>query len=194
MAGAEIQIDGQGPRLAVRPRRDHAHLRRRLDLLDRQSELRRHLTGVSAAGVLGPGMAALAETRVRHLDQQRRPVADRDRVAAPRGEQHDPFRTLVEGAQQDCALGRRQVLEPVHAQQPLAERGGESRVGDSVRALSSRTPMRNRGTPAAAARIAPASGPQTTSGSRVRVASNIEIRCTDSSRPLTGWGSRRTRA
>jgi hypothetical protein len=113
---------------AARARRDPADLGGGADLVEREPELGRDVARVSDAGEVAPRDLALGERRQRDVDDQHGPVAERERLRARVGEDHDPALRLVDRLQQARAVRRREPVEAGDAEQPLLQRGRERRV------------------------------------------------------------------
>ena len=133
--GAQVQIGGQRRRVAPRPGGEQADLGGGADLLDREPELGRHLFGVAHAGEAAPRPSALGERGVGHLHDERRAVRQGRRLSARAADEHEPFRAVVDGAQQGRALDGRQVPQAVDAQPAAGEHRGQPGVGHRLRLL-----------------------------------------------------------
>ena len=108
MAGAEIEIVGLGPSDSASAGGDPADLGGRLDLLDRQPELRRDVDRRLSRQSL-PRLPPLGERRERHLDEERRSLAERLRLAASARKQHRSFTARLDPVQEASPIGRTQI-------------------------------------------------------------------------------------
>src|SRR6202012_758784 len=98
MARAEVEVGGVGELVAARVGGEQAYLGGGVDLLDREPELRCHLARVGHAGEGAPRSPALAESGVGNVDDERRTVRERRRLAAGGADEDEALGALVHGA------------------------------------------------------------------------------------------------
>ena len=132
LAGAEVEVGGHGCRLSTGGRGQPRDLRRLDDLRHRQPELRGDVGGVLDPAEVGPGLLALGEGGVGGLDQQHRPLAQRERRGAGGRGEDRPLLALLDRPQQVAALGRLDVLEPFEDQRPVLQGADQRRLGHQV--------------------------------------------------------------
>ena len=88
LAGTEVELFRRRCRAPVGGGGEPRHLGGLDDLADREPELRGHVAGLRRAGEVRPRLAALGERRRRRVDEQHRPVAERERGGAVRRGEH----------------------------------------------------------------------------------------------------------